>query len=57
MGCSDVDPHIGKDRVEEAAEVLKRMGAAVTMRLYPGMGHTVNADEIRKVAEIVDSVL
>lgn len=57
MGCSDVDPHIGRDRVEEAAEVLKRMGAAVTMRLYPGMGHTVNADEIRKVAEIVDSVL
>jgi phospholipase/carboxylesterase len=25
---------------------MQRMGADVTMRLYPGMGHTVNQDEI-----------
>jgi phospholipase/carboxylesterase len=56
LGCSDVDPHIRKDRVEEAAEVFKRMGARVTMRLYPGMGHTVSADEIESVREIVESV-
>lgn len=57
LGCSDVDPHIRRDRVEEAAEVTKRMGAEVTMRLYPGMAHTVSADEIEKVGEIVDSLL
>lgn len=56
LGCSDVDPHIRKDRVEEAAEVFKRKGARVTMRLYPGMGHTVSADEIDSVREIVESV-
>ena len=56
LGCSDVDPHIRKDRVEEAAAVLKRLGASVTMRLYPGMGHTVNPDEIEAVREIVESV-
>jgi predicted esterase len=56
LGCSDVDPHIRKDRVEEAADVLKRMGASVTMRLYPGMGHTVNPDEIEAVRAIVESV-
>ncbi len=56
LGCSDVDPHIRKDRVEEAAEVFKRMGARVTMRLYPGMGHTVSPDEIESVREIVDSL-
>lgn len=56
LGCSDVDPHIRKERVEEAAEVFKRMGARVTMRLYPGMGHTVSADEIESVREIVESV-
>jgi phospholipase/carboxylesterase len=56
LGCSDVDPHIRKDRVEEAADVFKRLGSRVTMRLYPGMGHTVNPDEIEAVREIVESV-
>jgi phospholipase/carboxylesterase len=49
LGCSDVDPHIRKDRVLEAAEVYERMGAKVTAKLYPGMGHTVNEDEIQIV--------
>jgi phospholipase/carboxylesterase len=53
LGCSDVDPHIRKDRVTEAAEVLARMGAKVTAKLYPGMGHTVNDDELQAVMEIV----
>lgn len=53
LGCSDVDPHIPKDRVLEAADVYGRMGAKVTARLYPGMGHTVNEDEIEAVREIV----
>jgi predicted esterase len=53
MGCSDVDPHIRKDRVIEAAEVYRRMGAKVTAKLYPGMGHTVNEDEIKAVRELV----
>ena len=56
LGCSDVDPHIRKDRVVEAAEVFKRMGADVTMRLYPGMGHMVNEDEIEAVRKIVKAV-
>lgn len=46
LGCSDVDFHIPKERVELSAQVLQRLGANVTMRLYPGMGHTVNQDEI-----------
>jgi predicted esterase len=53
LGCSDVDPHIRKDRVLEAAEVYTRMGALVTATLYPQMGHTVNGDEIQAVREIV----
>ena len=56
LGCSDVDPHIRKDRVLEAAEVLGRMGTSVTLRLYPGMGHVVSPDEIAAVREIVDSI-
>lgn len=56
LGCSDVDPHIRKDRVMEASEVFTRMGARVTMRFYPGMGHTVNQDEIESVRRIVQAV-
>ena len=46
LGCSDVDAHVPKARVDESAEVFERMGAAVTTRIYPGMGHLVNDDEI-----------
>lgn len=53
LGCSDVDPHIPAARVQESAEVFQRMGAAVDARIYPGMGHTVNADEIEAVAALL----
>ena len=53
LGCSDVDPHIRKDRVLEAADVFKRMGASVTATLYPQMAHTVNVEEIQAVRDIV----
>ncbi len=57
LGCSDVDPHIPKERVEFSAEVLQRLGGNVTMRLYPRMGHTVNVDEIRFVREMMATIL
>jgi len=46
LGCSDRDAHIPKERVEESAEVLERLGGEVTLRIYPGLGHTVNEDEL-----------
>jgi predicted esterase len=54
LGCSDVDPHIPKERVEESAVALDRLGAAVDVRLYPGMGHTVNRDELEAARTILD---
>jgi len=51
LGCSDVDSHIPKERVEESADLFRRMGATVTMRLYASMGHTVNNDEIMFLRE------
>ena len=53
LGCSDRDPHIPKTRVETSAAVLGTMGADVTLRLYPGLGHTVNTDEIDHVRQIL----
>jgi phospholipase/carboxylesterase len=46
LGCSDVDFHVPKERVDETAEVLRRLGGEVTERLYPNMDHSVNQDEI-----------
>jgi predicted esterase len=49
LGCSDVDFHIPLQRVHESAEVLGRLGAQVDERIYPGMGHTINQDELDAV--------
>lgn len=54
IGSSDVDPHIPKERVEESAAALTRLGAEVDARLYPGMGHTVNRDELDAARSILD---
>lgn len=56
-GCSDEDPFIPADRVRETHEVLERCGAAGTMKLYPGMPHTVNEDEIEHINETIREVL
>lgn len=57
LGCSDVDFHIPLERVDESATVFERLGADVTKRIYPGMGHTVNEDEIGFVRELQKSVV
>ena len=53
LGCSDVDPHIPLERVQETAEVFRSLGAVVDERIYRGMGHTVNRDEIEAVRLIL----
>ncbi|TMT85281.1 phospholipase [Haloterrigena sp. H1] len=53
FGCSDVDPHIPEERVHETAAVFESMNADVTKRLYEGMGHGVNEDELAAVSEMV----
>jgi predicted esterase len=53
VGCSDIDAHIPLERVRESAEVFRRMGAAVDERIYRGMGHTINEDELNAVRALV----
>jgi phospholipase/carboxylesterase len=57
LGCSDVDFHIPKERVHHTTEVLQRLGAGVTERLYPNMGHTINEDEIDFVRRMMEALL
>jgi predicted esterase len=57
LGCSDQDPHIAQKRIEETEQLLKKLGAHVTKKIYPGMGHTVNQDEIETVREMMAGML
>ncbi|WP_022836256.1 alpha/beta hydrolase [Salisaeta longa] len=54
MGCSDDDPHIPAERVHASAEALRTMEAAVELRIYPGLGHTTNDDELSYVRSLFD---
>ena len=56
LGCSDIDSHIPVGRVRETARVFEKMEADVDMRLYPGMGHIVNDDEVSAVKELMAKV-
>ena len=44
LGCGGRDAH--PLSVEESARVLTGLGASVTKAIFPGMGHTVNAEEL-----------
>lgn len=57
LGCSDVDPHIPLARVRETAEVFRALYGSVCERIYPGLGHTVNRDEVDVVTEIMRTVV
>lgn len=55
-GCSDIDPHIPLERFEITGQVLAGMGAAVDFRVYPGMGHTINIDELTAAKALISGV-
>jgi predicted esterase len=57
LGCSDRDPHIPKERVDFTEEILQNLGAVVTKRIYPNMGHTVNDEEVELVNEMMKNLL
>lgn len=56
LGCSDVDAHIPTERVELSAKLLGQLGADVTMRIYPGMGHVINEDEREHVRSMMAAI-
>jgi predicted esterase len=53
IGCADFDFHIPIENVNESAEIFNDMGAKVEKRIYEGLGHSVNKDEI----DFVNSLL
>ncbi len=53
IGCSDIDQHIPLSRVEETASLFTSMNAKVDLQIYSGMGHSVNADEISRINNLL----
>lgn len=56
LGSADPDPHVPVERVRETAAVFERMGAEVTTAIYPGMGHTINREEIDQGRRILSQL-
>jgi predicted esterase len=57
LGCSDRDPHVPLDRFQDTAVAMRTGGGDVTERVYPGMGHTVNPEEIAALRALMGEVL
>lgn len=53
IGTSDPDPHVPAARVLASEKVLQEMNAAVTVKIYPNMGHTITQDEITLANKLV----
>lgn len=54
LGCYERDPHIPLARVRKTQDVLKHLGAEVTVQIYPGAGHGITEEEIRFVRGILN---
>jgi phospholipase/carboxylesterase len=56
IGTSDPDPHVPVARVHETTALLTKMHGNVLEKVYPGMGHTITAAELKTAASHVFSV-
>lgn len=57
LSSSDPDPYVAVDLVHEAGAVLARLGGEAQVRIYPEMGHTINADEVVDIRNLMSALL
>ena len=57
LGCGDQDGHIPVASVQTSAAVLRGLGGDVDVRIYPGMGHTINQDEIAAARALLTALV
>ncbi|TDX10512.1 alpha/beta hydrolase [Flavobacterium sp. S87F.05.LMB.W.Kidney.N] len=53
IGTSDPDFHVPVERVNESEALLQKLGASVTKKIYPNMGHSISQDEIDLANELI----
>ncbi len=56
LACGDADPHIPESHVRDSALSFAALGADVDLRIYPGVGHTVIADQLDALRAMIDHV-
>ncbi len=56
LGCSENDPHIPLERVEETEKVFTDLNADVKKTIYEGGQHTINQDEISEASKIIEEI-
>ncbi len=57
LGCSDVDVYIPLARVHASTQILQQLGGEVTERIYPGLDHTINHDEVKFIRQLQATLL
>lgn len=53
IGSSNPDFHIPVERVYATSNILRRMNADVTEKIYSGMGHTISKEEIETARAVI----
>ena len=56
LSSGDPDPHVPWIRVEQTAELLRGIGAEVTLRRHPGRPHTVSAEEVALARKLLQDI-
>lgn len=57
LGCSTDDPYVTVERIHESTEVFEQLGGDVTSKLYDGLGHAINDDEIQMINTYIESLV
>jgi phospholipase/carboxylesterase len=53
IGTSDPDFHVPVERVRASTALLTSLGAAVTEKVYPNLGHTISREEIELANQVI----
>lgn len=56
IGSGTMDSHIPAERVQESGKQFEDAGASVDVRIYEGMTHTINTDEVEAASALIASV-
>lgn len=54
LGCSDIDSHVPKHRVNDSTGVFKNLGANAVEKIYPNAPHSIFQDEINHINHILN---
>lgn len=56
LGTGTIDDHVQPEQVRESARLFEEAGAKVDLRIYEGMTHTINDDEVAAVREMIKAL-